>query len=75
MPTFIDGEFNNFTFFGDQKVLPQAILGFDEAAREAWALIQGGDVQELASEKKSTPPQCMTNVGTTRSTIRCIKVH
>ena len=43
MPTFIDGEFNNFTFFGDPKELfPQAILGFDEAAREAWLLFRWG---------------------------------
>lgn len=66
MPTFIDGEFNNFTFFGDPKeFLPQAILGFDDAARDAWILIQGGDVQELTSEKEkhaaTVYDQCWNN--------------
>ena len=52
-------------------MLPQAILGLNDAARDDWTLIQGGDVQELTMKRKSTPLQCMINVGT----IRLLLVH
>ena len=66
MPTFIDGEFNNFTFFGDPKeLLPQAILGLNDDARDAWYSFKVGTFKNWRVKRKihaaTVYDQCWNN--------------